>query len=258
VRLHPRYGTEPDPDASKLGGAFLWPRGEPWPVCELHGIPYVTGLQLRADDCPAVKFRPGADLLQLLWCPRDHQFWIKPTAVWRRRARVGDLLPAPPEPRHAFMSYVPVPCVVLPERVTEYPPWDELAEETQQKLDRGLRGRELPAGITSVSGFYSACLSVCPGTKAGGYVRWLQGPEAPACKCGREMDHLLTIASDEFDGASYHRWMPVEDGPLWDGTARATYGWADAPGLQFGDLGKVYFFVCRHCEGWPITHAGQC
>src|SRR5262249_13762526 len=46
VRLHPRYGDEPPADASKLGGTFLWPAAEGWPVCPAHEVPFVTVLQL--------------------------------------------------------------------------------------------------------------------------------------------------------------------------------------------------------------------
>src|SRR5713101_5323362 len=72
IRLHPRYGDEPPEDASKLGGTFLWPGDEPWPVCPAHKIPLVTVLQLRADDFPEIAFPPGANLFQILWCPREH------------------------------------------------------------------------------------------------------------------------------------------------------------------------------------------
>src|SRR5262249_33150718 len=42
VHLHARYGPEPPKDASKLGGLLLWPKSEPWPVCnEHHRMPYV-------------------------------------------------------------------------------------------------------------------------------------------------------------------------------------------------------------------------
>ena len=52
VRLHPRYSEEPAADRSKLGGHFLWPAAEPWPVCDEHGIPHVPVLQLRSEDAP--------------------------------------------------------------------------------------------------------------------------------------------------------------------------------------------------------------
>lgn len=66
VVLHPRFGPEPAPDASKLGGAFVWPAREPWPECKTHAIPYVTALQLRSEDFPEMAFPAETDLFQLL------------------------------------------------------------------------------------------------------------------------------------------------------------------------------------------------
>jgi hypothetical protein len=74
VRLHPRRGPEPPPDASKLGGHFLWPADEPWPICDrphgrlvgaqeaLDACAYVPVLQLRRDDFPELLFPGQADL----------------------------------------------------------------------------------------------------------------------------------------------------------------------------------------------------
>src|SRR5215208_4937386 len=87
VRLHPRRVEHNLPaDASKAGGLILWPRNEAWPVCDLHSCPYVTVLQLRRDDLPDVPFPEHADLLQLLWCPNDHDehgYAPAPRIVWR-------------------------------------------------------------------------------------------------------------------------------------------------------------------------------
>lgn len=255
VRLHPRFGPEPPADASKLGGTFAWPAREPWPTCAEHGIPYVAVLQLRADDFPEMPFPQGADLFQLLWCPRDHEMWIQPATFWRRRPALSDVQPAPRLPEdQVFMSYVPVPCLLMPERVVEYP-CAELTDETKQKLRMHFQGKPLPAGISDGYGFYLRQLSACPGSKIGGYIRWLQGDETPTCTCGRPMEYLLTLASEEI---SEGRWLPEEEKHLFDGRALSIWGWGNAPGLQFGDLGNVYLFVCRHCQGWPTCHVGQC
>jgi hypothetical protein len=76
VRFHPRPGRVPEPGASKFGGTFLWPRDEPWPVCDEHpdrqpdeAEPIlIPVLQLRAADFPELQFYAGTDLFQLLWC----------------------------------------------------------------------------------------------------------------------------------------------------------------------------------------------
>jgi hypothetical protein len=82
VRLHPRKGRLPNKYGSKLGGTFLWPSDEPWPVCDerwppswtpyveqgipvpeddprAQPFPLVPVLQLRADDFPEMPFPPG-------------------------------------------------------------------------------------------------------------------------------------------------------------------------------------------------------
>ncbi len=82
LRLHPRFGEELPAEATKLGGKFRWPRSEPWPQCEEHRIPFVPVLQLRAEDAPPqFAFRERSDLLQLLWCPRDHGNATRSTAA---------------------------------------------------------------------------------------------------------------------------------------------------------------------------------
>ncbi|MEU6968146.1 hypothetical protein AB0A71_10445 [Kitasatospora aureofaciens] len=86
TRLHPRLG-DPGVRDSSMGGPVLWPRSEPWPHCE-EGHPrtsyappkgaegpfsLVPVLQLFAADVPGLEFPDGTDLLQVLWCPFDHE-----------------------------------------------------------------------------------------------------------------------------------------------------------------------------------------
>jgi hypothetical protein len=66
------------------------------------------------------------------------------------------------------------------------------------------------------------------------------------------MDYLLTVSSAEWDGASWPRWMPLEERGVRDGTARAEEGYCRAAGLKFGDLLSVHLFACRRCDGWPV------
>src|SRR5207248_10991010 len=66
TRLHPhRMPGERDPLDSKIGGHFLWPAQEDWPMCPEHHISYVPVLQLRQCDVPEIRFYLGTDLFQL-------------------------------------------------------------------------------------------------------------------------------------------------------------------------------------------------
>ena len=127
VRLHPCVG-EPTPRDSSVGGPLLWPAEDAWPLCsEREGSPMVPVVQIYRTSVPGtVPFPEGCDLLQVLWCPRKHSGhrWIVPHVQWRKAGLVGKVLETPPCPAELWKNYVPRPCVVHPELVTEYPYWD--------------------------------------------------------------------------------------------------------------------------------------
>jgi hypothetical protein len=132
TRLHPRRG-KPDVRQSSVGGPLLWPAHEPWPHC-MHAhsddglepppsdpVPLVPVLQLYAADVPELPFPPGTNLLQLLWCPYDHEpnYAPRPELRWRASDINGPLLARPPRPTGAPGNTMPAPCVLHPERVIE-------------------------------------------------------------------------------------------------------------------------------------------
>ncbi|MGW2780389.1 hypothetical protein ACWC3X_03925 [Streptomyces populi] len=147
IRLHPRPGT-PTPHDSSVGGPLLWPADEPWPHCDgphdwvdqSHEGPnaMLPVVQLYVRDAPLLRPPGQADLLQVLWCPCEHPPDNKPPTVlfWRSSAEVADLLATPPEPSVTEYddSYLPKPCVLAPERITEYPNPLDLSEELRQQL----------------------------------------------------------------------------------------------------------------------------
>jgi hypothetical protein len=237
VRLHPRFSDEPGPDESKLGGRFRWPADEPWPTCEEHGIPFVPVLQLRAEDAPPnLAFFPGSDLLQLLWCPRDH---LTPAVVWRKRAKVTGPPADPPATESAFPGYVPVPCRLFPERVMEFPPAGLLPDSVRDKV----------AGL----GGYDELLSACPGTKAGGYPWLAKKADSTSCdRCRWPTDFLLAVGGPEWGEANWKRWMPAEEREA--RSPEADRGYGRASGLNLDR--PVNVFVCRRCDGWPVRVVG--
>ncbi|CAM5523272.1 hypothetical protein SAVIM338S_03980 [Streptomyces avidinii] len=256
VRLHPRAG-DPTRHDSSVGGPLLWPADEPWPVCdEEHwevesdvrheaAVPCVPVAQVFRADAPAVPYSPGTDLLQVLWCPFDHEDCAPlPLVRWRDSAAVGAALPAPPPHPGAPREHVPRPCAVRPEVVTEYPDADlhqnrDLYDALRNRLDQ----LERDTGL-----LYEPHLSVAPGIKLGGYPGFCQGAWWPDCAgCGQRMEHLLTVADHEYDGETWRTWLPVEDEGRVPG--------ADAvPGLELGGGGGVYVFECRTCAGRPTAH----
>jgi len=242
---------------------YLEPRPHKGPVA------LVPVLQLYARDVPELPFPEDTDLFQLLWCPNWHDGpWHGPAplTIWRRAADVTEPLPTPPAPRFeddwewCARDYVPLPCVLHPERVTEYPhPCNlpaqyphacnlpvELAERIEQWDERH-------------DDLYWTALSTAPGTKVGVHPRWIQAPEWPVCGCGRRMQHLLTVASEEF--ANRERWLPLEDrdDPRITGQRLLIDRDCWAPhGVMLGDVGSLYLFTCTARPERPLGGTMQC
>jgi hypothetical protein len=100
--------------------------------------------------------------------------------------------------------------------------------------------------------FYQCWLSAADGTKVAGYADLWNATDLPNCSCGAAMEHLVTFSTGEFDGATWGRWLPIEDRHVL--TDRGPDAEQLDPGWVFGDAGRVYLFICRRCKEWPITY----
>ncbi|MFI6170426.1 hypothetical protein ACIBCN_26840 [Nocardia sp. NPDC051052] len=111
--------------------------------------------QLYLRDVPGLRPPEGADLLQVLWCPFEHDDVMPKTALfWRSAAAVTDPLLDPPEPASVASSdYVPAPCVLDPEQVIEYPSSLEVEDMLRQRLHQWTMAQlpSCPASSSAVS-----------------------------------------------------------------------------------------------------------
>jgi len=205
----------------------------------------VAVAQLLARDVADLPCPPGTDTCQVLWCPRMHEpdYGPRVRVRWRASAAAlgGALAVAPPsDPDIVIDDFIPKPCSVSLEQTIDYPDWGDLTEELSQRI----------AAWEQDSGWiYVSHLSMAPGTKVGGWPKWLQDPEWPTCPRGHAMDHLLTAASWEWDAESRRTWRP-------EGQAENDEGHADA-GLMLGDAGNVYVFTCVACDDRPSASVLQ-
>ncbi|MFI0366418.1 hypothetical protein ACH35V_00980 [Actinomadura sp. 1N219] len=265
VRLHPRRGA-PGPDDSSIGGPIRWPANEPWPFCDeaFNGherpVAMVPIAQIYAADVPAYPFPQGTDLLQILWCPNHDGLWLNHTISvrWRRADDVTEVLADPPAPYTVEEEWlVPIPCVLDPEPVTEYPDSDELPTEIQDAID------EWEAGYFA----YQYGLSTASGCKVGGGMAWnvTDMGDPPTCaECGAPAHLILQLDSSEWSGgASDHdggppRWRPIEDAALDIVTSGDAY-WAalEPTGLQIGRYSHGGFFGCSADHRHPATFHSQ-
>ena len=171
-------------------------------------------------DVPHLRVPEQADMLQVLWCPFDHaEQQIPQTALfWRSSTRLTDVVASPPQPvavQHE--GYVPQPCLIHPEQVTEYPAPLELEQGLREQVEQWSARQKAGAAPDSAydqaeSAFYQYELSVAPGWKVGGWAPWsFTDPHPLPCRsCGTPLEPLLTIASSEWDDSN-HSWIPYED-----------------------------------------------
>ncbi|MFC8981774.1 hypothetical protein ACFU3J_08730 [Streptomyces sp. NPDC057411] len=229
--------------------------------------------QLYARDVPDLPTPEGADLLQVLWCPFDHPIMPRTALFWREASTVTDMLSTPPEPpAMQFVGYLPEPCLLSPEQVTDYPDHLELSQELQSRLkdwnvwqtagthagrpytsyveETLYRTDELgPEDIDDVDRasylpqYYDNELAGAPGWKVGGWPRWGATDPSPrlCAACGHEMDALLTIATFEDNDDS--SWMAYEaaDTPV---TEAAHHDPGQPTAVQIGSGYDQQLYVC--------------
>ncbi|MDP4500871.1 hypothetical protein [Nonomuraea turcica] len=229
-------------------------------------VPMVGVAQFYARDIPEIPFPEGADLLQVLWCPNEHDLEDiglapAPLLVWRRTADLTDVLADPPMRDHttpdglldtpaadlSYEDYLPRPCVLHPEQVTEYPYPEELPEQLQTALD---------AWNEEADYSYGYLLSIAPGCKIGGWESWhlTDMYELPCNICGTETEPLLKLASSEWDGESGRRWRPLEERHLERGMPEYLEA-LEPTTLQLGRYASLTIFLCPRStdHGYRLT-----
>ncbi|THV40765.1 hypothetical protein [Glycomyces buryatensis] len=169
--------------------------------------PLVALAQLYYRDVPGLPWADRYDLLQVLWCPRDHPEADAPYCPafqlrWRSGETIGEPLESPPVPVLCNESYLPEPCVIRPEIVTEYPVWE----------------KELPAPLAMSITAWQESVGVDPGYwdaqsrgwKVMGYGGYsgVTDPYPLKCECGETQLPLFTAASGEDDEGTDH-WLPL-------------------------------------------------
>ncbi|WP_238007159.1 hypothetical protein KZZ52_37385 [Dactylosporangium sp. AC04546] len=205
-------------------------------------IALVPVAQLYRRDIPDFAGPDGADVLQVLWCPLDHpEAGYNPSVRLYRRnsADIGQALAAPPQPAVVNEHYLPNPCVVHPERISEYPYRALLPKDLGERI----------AAWDEAGSEYQLDLSLAPGWKVGGFANWsLTDPYPVDCaECGTPMTLLFTADSSEWHGTG-GSWRPVEE------PAGATSGPTD---VVIGRSYALYIFRCPVSFDHPPATAMQ-
>jgi len=271
ILLHPRPG-KPMSHESSIGGAILWPKDEPHPTCSVHEDCRLTpALQIHKRDLPAgyegaISFKDQTDLLQVLWCPQDHDldYDLHPRLYWRNADQLDGVL----EPKTIDeFGLVPRPCILIPEMVNEYPdPIEvELAVEQFEREDFQNAVRNIPLfadepwTVATDAGYaFQTYLSSAPGTKIGGHPSWVQDEAYPTCgNCGALSQHFLTFSNSEYDGVSWGRWLPMEERDTLTSPYSVRSEVQSPADWSFGDGARLYLFLCERCDDAEVQWESQ-
>ncbi|MFF2743952.1 hypothetical protein ACFVVA_00255 [Kitasatospora sp. NPDC058048] len=220
-------------------------------IAQSGPVPMVPVAQLYAADVPGLPCPDGTDLLQVLWCPFDHddEDCLPRTELrWRAAAEVTDPLETAPQPSViGNEEYLPAACVLHPETATEYPAPHELPKELRERIHAWEDRHDL---------VYQYDLAVAPGCKAGGHAPWsFSDPGHPmACaECGSGLRPLLTLNGNEWDGGS-GGWRPEEESGY---TGPHSLGPATATQLGIGRSGSLQVYVCTTSSEHPHLQNNQ-
>ena len=231
-----------------------------------NALPPVAQIYVR--DMPGMAGPAGKDLLQVLWCPLNHdddEDCLPAThLVWRSYDDVEELLTEPPVPAdvewHGY--YVPEVCVVHPEVVTEYPSPFALPEELCERLWAwsGQQKADVKHGDPyhqAEHAYYQYELSTAPGWKLGGWGSWsFCDPYPVTCAtCSTAMEPLLTISSREWDAAGLS-WIPTEDLPHAK-TSRGPYSPSDFARITIGRGYDLQIYTCPESFEHPHQQVMQ-
>ncbi|WP_406267435.1 hypothetical protein OH799_22320 [Nocardia sp. NBC_00881] len=191
--------------------------------------------------------------MQLMWRGEDWDYDCI-QVFWRRTADVTDALAVPfaefDDPRAE--NRCPRPCILDPERVLEYPWYEELPDEVLERLQSWKPDSEEdedPADEKDTqwvppSLYYQ--MSTAPGFKVGGSMSWstTDMPDLVCSDCGAPSTLLLHLDTYEWaPGRSASRWRPLEDRHLLPGTP--DYELACEPtGLTIGSATHGGVFIC--------------
>ncbi|MCT9006943.1 hypothetical protein [Streptomyces rhizosphaerihabitans] len=232
----------PTEEEYELLRSFRRGRHAPW-LTDTDPIPLLAVAQLYARDVPGLTLPGEADLLQIFWCPFNAHGADRNVGVHlysRKASDVTEVLADQPEPEVVGRAeYVPEPCVLHPEEVTEHQ-WGDLLPYSIRALLDDWEDWEDEDAVS-----YQFDLSIPPGWKVGGFAPWPStGPQDVVCECGQPMELLVTVDSREWDRGT-RSWVPLEDRAVADTQANTPTR------IVVGRGGRLMIFVCSVDRAHP-------
>lgn len=217
-------------DESKFGGIPNWAGFKEYPCCDTCNAPLNFVLQLYKKDFPDFYFPDNSSLFQLFRCPNNdcpdaysEKYDHKMFHYYLRVANDNKILIRPVYDVPDTENEIP-DCFLKPKVEDDFPNYDDFEEndfvDIEEKFGNDL-AELLMDNYSSISN-----------SKFGGYPSFTQSPSYPICICGKTKEFFFQLSSEDREDG-------VDKPPPPD-------KWS-AHGIMIGDLGNIYFYVCKPC-----------
>lgn len=204
-----------------------------YPECPHCTRPMGSVLQVYRRDVPEAYFPEDADLFHVFRCTNDAcegDYAHYDLATLAMFSRVGDAVRELPAPAGAQASKV---CALSPKVMEDMPNFDDYPDDEPAIAVKF--GDDLEE-------FFIDEHSALSATKFGGWPSFTQSPFYPACTCGKVKEFFFQLSSE--DQLQVEGRPEVED-------------WSPH-GIMMGDVGNIYFYVCRSCGPKTIESYFDC
>jgi hypothetical protein len=238
-----RSGSPIGQEESKFGGVPNFGGFNKYPVCNSCNTPLNFVLQLYKKDFPDFYFPDSSNLFQLFRCPNtdcpdafSDKYDMKTFHYYFNITDSNKILTKPESEIADLESEVP-DCILRPQVANDFPVYDDFEADDFNEI-------EVRYG-NDMSELFMETYFAIPNTKLGGYPSYTQSPSCPDCSiCGKTKEFYFQLASEDRE----------DDGNGYPGQNKE---WS-AHGIMIGDVGNIYYFVCKSCGAHTIESTWDC
>lgn len=229
---------------SKFGGQPNFAGFESYPCCDVCQAPLNFVLQLYKKDFPSFYFPDDTSLFQLFRCPNREcpEAYAEPYYsdlkmfhfYFNESPSDNKQLIKPVHQLTEFEAEVP-DCYLKPIVGDDFPNYDDF--EGDDFSDIAERYNE------DLSEAFMEEYTAVQGSKFGGYPSYTQPPDYPVCSCGKTKEFFFQLSSEDIEDG-----VPKPPPPdKWS-----------AHGIMIGDVGNIYYYVCKSCGPQTIESNWDC
>lgn len=226
---------------SKFGGVPNFSGFYEYPCCDSCEAPLNFVLQLYKKDFPNFYFPDNSILFQLFRCPNNEcpdayseKYDHKMFHYYFDTLNDNKTLKKPPSNLADAESEIP-DCILKPKVTDDFPNYDDFEENDFVDIEEKF-GNDL-------SELFMDDYSAIQNSKFGGYPSYTQSPSYPICSCGNTKQFFFQLSSEDTEDGIEH---PTTS-DKWN-----------AHGIMIGDVGNIYYYVCKSCGQKTIESNWDC